>query len=328
MIRAGVLALAGALLVAPAVAQATFPGRNGDFAVTQSGCQENQFIRLLPLTGRGSRDVTPRCEAIGEDVFRTTFAPAWAPDGQRMVFVDGSRGGSPTFMTARFDGADPLPASPARQGAGGGLQGPSFSPDGTRLVYERGRKIYTSAVDGTDEQLAYGGPAFYTRPEWSPDGRTFLVERLGARSGIWLLSATTGRPLRRLSRGGFEPDWSPDSRRIVFRSRYQQQEIKGGATGGNLYVVPADGRGRPRQIVHRERVAETSPVWSPDGKSIAWVALNFTAGDVGFRVFPSLWRKYVGTRPVTLQKVRTLPQPSVEEGLYDPPKLAWRPLPD
>ena len=324
MRRAALFALS-TLLLAPAAAEASFPGRNGGFAVTVDGCQENRHIRLLTTAGRAVRDLTPPCDPVGEDEFRDTFAPDWSPDGSRLAYADASED-APWFLTVAADGSDVRRAAPSRSGgARGGLQGPSFSPGGTRLAYEWGGRIHTAALDGSDERVVHDGRPFYTQPRWSPDGRTFVVERRGAQGGgLWLISASNGRTLRRLSRGGFEPDWSPDGRRLVFRSRYLQQEIKGGASGGNLFVVRADGRGGPRPILRRPRVADTSPVWSPDGRWIAWVSLGFSAGDVGFRVYPSLWRMPArGGRP---RKLGTLPSPDVEEGFFSAPELSWQPL--
>ena len=322
MIRLALL-VAVALLAAAPAALATFPGRNGGFATTAAGCQENQYIRLLDASARRVRDLTPRCAELGEDDYRDTYAPEWSPDGTRLAYVEDSLNTTPTVMTMLLDGSDARPVAPG--GPSAGKQPVSFSPAGDRIAFERDGKLYTAAVDGGDERTLHDGTPFYTRPRWSPDGTKFVVERRGPPGGLWLIEAATGRTLRRVARGGFEADWSPDGRRIVFRTSYHQREIRGGASGGNLYVARADGRGKPRRIVHRERVAETSPVWSPDGRYIAWVSLRFTAGDVGFRIFPSVWRVPArGGRPRMLS---TLPQPFVEEGFYDAPVVAWQPLP-
>lgn len=54
-----------------------------------------------------------------------------------------------------------------------------------------------------------------------------------------------------------EVDASPDLKRMVLNYR------------GEIVTVPAD-KGDPRQLTHTPGANEHSPVWSPDGRSIAW----------------------------------------------------------
>ena len=331
MLRRCLVTAALLVLAAAPAADASFPGRNGVVAVTLSGCGEGGHIRAYTPAGRSLHDLTPRCETVEEDEPRTTSGPEWSPDGEVLVFADdGDRGDpSPNFGAVAADGSARRPLAPALgtepRGSATRL---SFAPDGERVVFAADRKVVISRLDGTGRRVLLGGctdanGCLYHEPRWSPDGRRVAVRKLGARPGLLVVDARTGKLVRRMMTGGVEADWSPDSRRLVFRTRYQQQEIRGGATGGNVYVQRVAG-GTARRIVHRERIADTSPVWSPDGRSILFVSLRMTAGDVGFRVFPSLWRVPAGGgRPV---KLTTLPETYQEEGFFDPPRLAWQPL--
>jgi dipeptidyl aminopeptidase/acylaminoacyl peptidase len=86
----------------------------------------------------------------------------------------------------------------------------------------------------------------FSRPE-TAGGGVYLVGRRGARL---------------LARGGLEPAWSPDGRRVAY--------VAPGAGGvGDVFVRDADGRHRGR-ITHTDGVYEASPSWSPDGLRLAF----------------------------------------------------------
>ena len=96
----------------------------------------------------------------------------------------------------------------------------------------------------------------------SPDGQRAVLE---ARGDIWTVSVDKGtaRDLTKTS-GAAErdPSWSPDGRSIAYFSD---------ATGEyQLYVLPADGSGRPRQVSRLEGGYRFRPVWSPDSRKIAF----------------------------------------------------------
>jgi Tol biopolymer transport system component len=162
---------------------------------------------------------------------------------------------------------------------------------------------------------------------WSPDGRKIAFVASGAgkkgfREGLWVVNPN-GRHRRRLVKGGLEPDWSPNSKRIVFASEFENHE-SGGASGGNLWVVRVKD-GKKHRLLHTRSEVATNPVWSPSGQSIAYVELRFGAGDVGFSLKARLMRMSAkGGKPHRLHK---LPDPTVEEGFYAVPDIAWQARP-
>ncbi|HEV2815497.1 MAG TPA: hypothetical protein VGW10_19725 [Solirubrobacteraceae bacterium] len=342
--RAALVATLALLLVAAPAADAAFPGRNGKLVVSLDRCEFHPHLRALSIAGRDLGPLTKPCEVVGteeeEPILRAARSPDWSPDGARLVFSQS--GAEPAgLVTVAADGTDPQPI-PRTLGA----RSPSFAPDGRQVAFTEAGAVWTVALDGSAPRLLRSPGSCppnrsncttFVGPRWSPDGRRIavLAEQFAfgpgppavPRPGIWLLDARTGKLIRRVVAADLsspaEVDWSPDGRRLLFRTAYHQEEIKGGASGGNIWVVRADGRGR-RRLVHRPRYAETFPRWSPDGRWIAWIGLGFTAGDVAFDVTPTVYRvRATGGRP---QLVRRLPGPYVEEGDFHAPELAWQPL--
>lgn len=345
-------------LAAPAAAHASFPGKNGPLIVAiADDCQSfNRYLARIPWRGGDPVSITERCDpAAGDDPAQHApgyFHPDAAPDGRSILA--GRNGPEAGFVTLRPDGSDltpvPLPTGVAKNGLGS-MPAPSFARTGRKFAFEADHYRDGHDVEPLWEVRLDGSGARRIRkamdcnpgnncstmdnPRLSPDGKLIAVEVTSyvykpskpraMKSGIWLVLSKNGKPVRRLTKHGFDVDWSPDGRNIVYRTHYQQQEVGGGASGGNLYVVSRDGK-RKRTLVHRHGIAETQPAWSPDGRWITWVSMDFTGGDVGFDVFPSLWTvRASGGRPRLIQK---LPEPYVEEGEFSAPQLTWLPAPN
>jgi Tol biopolymer transport system component len=146
---------------------------------------------------------------------------------------------------------------------------PAWSPDASRIAFQSNRdgnwEIYVIEAEGSGEAIRVTAhPAADQRAAWSPDGTTiaFASDRSGA-GEIYLVQTSGGEPARltKLGRNATDPDWSPDSRRIVFSSR--------DATGFvQVYAIDADGTDLTR--LTEAGIPSRQPVWSPDGTQIAF----------------------------------------------------------
>jgi eukaryotic-like serine/threonine-protein kinase len=106
-----------------------------------------------------------------------------------------------------------------------------FSPDGSRIVFQRGIpdrsviEIWTAQADGSGEKLVATLPAFagfMSGATWSPDGKTLVVPTLGAgNDGSWLLNAinVADGHVRTLFNGGGRgigrAVWMPDGNSLI-----------------------------------------------------------------------------------------------------------------
>jgi eukaryotic-like serine/threonine-protein kinase len=155
---------------------------------------------------------------------------------------------------------------------------PSLSPDGRSFVYTAHASgnwdIYLQRVGGKNPiNLTKDSSADDTQPAFSPDGDqiAFRSERNGG--GIFVMGAT-GESVRRLADFGYNPAWSPDSRKIVFGASQAEDPAIRLASDSQLWVVNPSS-GEKRQLTNPNPVPDAvQPNWSPHGHRIAYWAAH------------------------------------------------------
>ena len=149
---------------------------------------------------------------------------------------------------------------------------PSLSPDGKWVAYAGeatgNRDIYLQSVSGkTPINLTSDSVDDDDQPAFSPDGERIAFRSSRDGGGIFVMGRT-GESVRRVTREGFKPSWSPSGAELVYAT--QNVELNPQNTQGSSGVaVVALASGEPRPLTAAGDAA--MPSWSPHGYRIAYM---------------------------------------------------------
>ena len=127
-------------------------------------------------------------------------------------------------------------------------------------------------ADGSTLSRLTSDGAYAGEPAWSPDGRWIAYEsRRSGNTDIYLMNLATRAtgPLTSGPTQDTRPNWSPDSAMIVFVRE----------TGGDadIWTMNADGS-LQTNITPDPAALDADPVWSRDGRKIAFVKTPIGGG--------------------------------------------------
>jgi len=234
---------------------------------------------LVNTNGNGLRRLTSHPEADSN--------PRWTPDSNSIYFLSGRSGSSQVWRISIAGGE-------AQSAFGGPLDLGNLviSPDGkyiafTMDVFPDCNAAATKArLEQTKQRKSSG--RIYERifvRHWDTwkDGR---------RSHLFVTPASGGQPVDVMA--GMDADtpskpfggpeeiaFTPDNAGIVFTSRNVDREEPGSAeltveawsTNFDLYLSPVDGSKPPKNLTNENKAWDTTPVFSPDGGTLAYLAM-------------------------------------------------------
>jgi Tol biopolymer transport system component len=255
---------------------------DGRRVVYASRMNDNDFEIVVHDTA--SSTVTVLTDNQLEDV-----EPTWSPRGSRIAFVRGRRDaedfefadgyhvlGSIYVMNA--DGTEVRRLTHRRHD-----HSPSWSPDGTRIVFEREGRLYIVNTFGTPRIRRLTALAETSRaPAWSPNGKLIAFDRYYAEDDAYSIAVVSpnGGRARRLTDADANdraPSWAPDARSLAF-----QRDVI--TENDQLFTL----RLRPRRAApittptpcedsYGFVTAASLPAWSRDGSRIAFVRATAVA---------------------------------------------------
>jgi dipeptidyl aminopeptidase/acylaminoacyl peptidase len=241
-------------------------------AFVTTDAKEQTQIALAPVSGVGAQHPSILTHARGP-----LDTPRFSPDGQQIAFLYSP--GAPKT---------PGPLNPLSRDAG----------VLSEAVYEQ-RLAVMSAKGGEIRLLGPSDLNVYEY-DWSPDGKRFAITAAhGSGDDNWWLAeldvcdAQSGavRTLLKPSLQMASPRFSADGRQVAYIGGIMSDE---GITGGDVYVLPADG-GTPVDVTPKLVASVQTITWN--GSSTRILASEFAAGDevlaaidVGSKSQQELWR--------------------------------------
>lgn len=236
----------------------------------------NFHIWTISPEGRDAREITSGPFDDRE--------PAWLPDGSGLVFSsDRSGDGQYKIWSVALGGAAPVQLTTGP----GAESNPVVSPDGARLAYVDGANVVTAPVGGGAPSIVAPG----TAPAWTPDGAGLVYQNAARQLVVAGAQVTQDEDIF-----PFPVRFLPDGRFLYTADGKIRTREGGGANRSDVEFRAELKLRRPVFKKPKDRGFDnfdtrpvrgiSAPVLSPDGRSIAFVALN------------DVWTMRIGADPV------------------------------
>lgn len=229
---------------------------------------ENRFeLRVVPTAGGAPSTVFPDDSTLYLQPF------AWSPDGRSILVRLDRRGHGSEIATIAAAGGAVRVLKTFTQPSASGL---TYSPDGRWVLYSAPvsedasqRDLFVLPAAGGRESPLVEGPADDRVLGWAPDGRHVLFRSdRGGTPGAWMIAVADGRP-----QGDpvlVRPDlWRSDPVGFTRDGRLFYTVATGSSGIYVATVDPASGRVAVAPALVARQGAW--PVFSPDGRSLAYV---------------------------------------------------------
>jgi dipeptidyl aminopeptidase/acylaminoacyl peptidase len=238
------------------------------FTVTETDLEQDAYVTQLWLADVASGRTLQLTRAK-----KSSSNPDWSPDGRWIAFTSSRADDKSQLFVIDPGGGEAVQLTKAETGVGGY----AWSPDGKTIAFAASDPVSKESKDRKDHYGDYD-----------------LVRREYTHTHLWTVDVAEAlrapQPGRRRTSGrsftvgGF--DWSPDGARIAFSATVNPDLINGATS--DIYVLDLAGDA-VKKIVSQPG-PDSSPLWSPDGRSILFSSAggrkDYFARNIGLAVVP------------------------------------------
>jgi len=244
------------------------------YSVTYTDIAENKSVTqlfVMNADGSGNRQIT--------HFSKSAYNAVWNQDGSRIIYLQGGK-----MFTMKPDGNDvkAVPQAPEE------MDEFKFSPDFTKMMYvaqvqsavrpsdeypdldkSTGRHITDLMYRHWDHFVETIPHTFISSVEVASDGN------IAAGEGKDILTeGEKGFELPTLPFGGLEQlSWSPDGKYVAYSCRKVTGKEYAFSTDTDIYRYDV-ASGDCENLTEGMMGYDTDPVWSPDGRYIAWISME------------------------------------------------------
>ena len=226
--------------------------------------------RLWMVSTHGGDSIPLTAEGV------SSSHPRWSPDGKYLAFLSARNGGKNQVWLLDRRGGEAQKLTDTAQG----VDDFEWSPDSTRLVLilrdPKPEELEAARDKDKDKSPAAAKPK--TPPPFVIDRLQFKRDTVGyldrRRTHLYIFDVASKKTTQ-LTSGDFddtEPAWSPDGKSLAFTSNRSTPDPDRNYNT-DIWVVAADNTDKGAHLtqITTNPGPDRSPVWSPDGKWIAYV---------------------------------------------------------
>ncbi len=260
--------------------------RIGDAHVSPDGRHVVFTVRSTDLDANKGRTDLWLATTDGTEIRQLTTNPAadvnprWTPDGSEIYFLS-SRSGS--MQVWRL----PLAGGEARQVTTEPLDVSNLvmAPTGKHIAYTMEVFSDLKTAQETADRLAeienqkttgrlYDNLLFRHWDTWKDGRRSHIfVHKLGGESSVDIMRGMDADAPSKPFGGPEEITFTPQGYGVVFSCRNEGRE-EAWSVNFDLFTASIDGSSRPKRLTKRNKAWDTTPVFSPDGETLAYLAMR------------------------------------------------------
>jgi dipeptidyl aminopeptidase/acylaminoacyl peptidase len=239
---------------------------------SSKGDKSEQRIWMVPFAGGDAVPLT--AEGV------SSSHPRWSPDGKYLAFLSARHDGKTQIWLLNRIGGEAQRLTETPQD----VDTFEWSPDSKRLclvLHDATTEELEAAKDKDKDKEADDKSAKENKPKaqkpWVIDRLQFKVDEVGyldrRRTHLYIFHLAA-KSLTQITSGDYDdadPAWSPDGKQLAFTSNRSSDPDRNYNT--DIWTVSADNADKGAHLtqITTNPGGDNAPVWSPDGKWIAYV---------------------------------------------------------